>query len=383
MNNFDAIIDFGSRNLRISIFDQASKNIYSSNQTIIDSSDKSLNILIRDAEKNLSTHIDNIVVLYDSPKYYSLDISIRKDFDYAVSIRNVYNSLIEEANYIVSQNNFKDQTVHLVVNNIIIDEYKKLNKIIDDIKIKSMILEIKFICLNKILINSVSKIFKKNNLNITNLYCASYVKAFNYRKKFEDINFIVFLDIGFERTSALFFNKSKFEFYKSIPFGGNSISKDISKILKLDLDYSEDLKMNFNKEENNMFLNKSDIDQSNPYIEFFEKNISIDLLKQVIESRIEEIIELTVYKNNYLKNSNFTEKPKLIFTGSGSQLLMNFNNLKKNKFSSETTIFDENDLKICAAGLHYHKSDERYLSQTKKKLKKQGFFENFFNLFSK
>ena len=33
---------------------------------------------IKDAEKNLSTHIENVVVLYDSPKFYSLDLSIKK-----------------------------------------------------------------------------------------------------------------------------------------------------------------------------------------------------------------------------------------------------------------------------------------------------------------
>ena len=151
MTNFETIIDFGSKNLRLGIFDLKSKNIYSSEQKIIDSSEKSLNILIKDAEKYLSKHIDNIVVLYDSPKFYSLDISIKKKFDYDISIKNVYNNLIEEARFIVSQNNFKDQIIHVVVNNIFIDDNKKLNEIIDDIKIKTLLLEIKFICLSKFL----------------------------------------------------------------------------------------------------------------------------------------------------------------------------------------------------------------------------------------
>ena len=46
------------------------------------------------------------------------------------------------------------------------------------LKIKSLILEIKFICLNKSLINDISNKFKKNNLNILNIYCSSYVKSF-------------------------------------------------------------------------------------------------------------------------------------------------------------------------------------------------------------
>ena len=43
------------------IIDQENKNL-----------EKSLNILIRDAEKNLSTHIENVNVLYDSSKFFSI-----------------------------------------------------------------------------------------------------------------------------------------------------------------------------------------------------------------------------------------------------------------------------------------------------------------------
>ena len=46
-------------------------------------------------------------------------------------------------------------------------------------------------------------------------------------------------------------------------------------------------------------------------------------------------------------------------------------------------IVDENDSNVCKSGLDYHKSDESFLNKTKKKHKKSGFFETFFNLFSK
>ena len=74
--------------------------------------------------------------------------------------------------------------------------------------------------------------FKKNNLNISNIYCSSYVKAIFYKKKLKVKNNYIFLDIGFERTSALFLIIKKFEFFNSINLGGNNITKDISKILK-------------------------------------------------------------------------------------------------------------------------------------------------------
>ena len=74
MSNLETIIDFGSKNLRLGVFDQSSEIIYSSNIKIIENFEnenleKSLDKLIRDAEKKLSTHLVDINVLYDSAKF--------------------------------------------------------------------------------------------------------------------------------------------------------------------------------------------------------------------------------------------------------------------------------------------------------------------------
>ena len=57
MNKLETIIDFGSKNLRISVFDETSNSIYSSFEEINGNLDdqnyeKFLNKLIRDGEKN-------------------------------------------------------------------------------------------------------------------------------------------------------------------------------------------------------------------------------------------------------------------------------------------------------------------------------------------
>ncbi len=383
MNNLDTIIDLGSENLKLSVFNNKNKSIFSSKQKINDTLEKSLNILIRDAEKHLSLHIDDVVVLYDSPKYYSLDISIKKVFDYNTPIKKIYYNLIEEAHFLISQNNFKDQIIHLIINNIITDDNKNLDKITDDIKTKSLILEIKFICLNKTLIENITNKFKNNNIKILNLYCTSYVKIYSYKKQLSYKDYLFFIDIGFERSSSFVFNNSKFEFFKSIPIGGNNITKDISKILKLSLEYSEDLKIKFNRSENNISFKKNSTKEINPFSETLEKNISIDLLKQIIVARLDEIIELSILESTSIKNVNPCSKHNLTITGGGSKLLSNNYNLSINKTFSEVVFYDQNDTFVCETGLNYHKSEESYHIKIKEKSKKLGFFENFFNLFSK
>ena len=388
MSNLDTIIDFGSKNLRLGVFNQSSEKIYSSNIKINevlenDNLDKALKKLVRDAEKQLSTHLADVNILYDSSEFNFIDFSIKKSFDQPTLISKHYKSLIEEANFIISENNFRDKVIHIDINNIIVDDNRKLENLFDDIKIKSLILEIKFICLKKSTINNLSNKFKKNNLNILCIYCSSYVKSFFYKKSIDTRKNIIFLDIGYERTSALFFNNNKFQFLNSVPIGGNNITKDISKVLKLDISYSEDLKTKFDKNENEISFNKISTNDTNLFSEISEKNISIDLLKQVIQARVDEIINISIIQNNYFKNISFSEKPKIIFIGNGSKLISFINNFNLKKSFSELIFFDESDTKICEAGIIYHKSDERSLINIEKKLKKTGFFEKFFNLFSR
>ena len=388
MSKLYTIIDFGSKNLRLGVFNQSSEIVYTSNIEITEVLKKEnlnnfLNKLIRDAEKQLSTHLVDVNVLYDSPDYNFINLSIRKSFDQPTLMSKYYQSLVEEANFIISENNFRDQIIHIAINSIIVDETQELETISDDTKIKSLKLELKFICLNKSLINNLINKFKESNLKISNIFCSSYVKSIFYKKNKDIKKNLIFLDIGYERSSALFFNNNKFQFLNSISLGGNNITKDISKVLKLDINYSEDLKIKFNKDENEISFTKNSVNDFNLYREISEKNIPIDLLKKVIDARVNEIIDISVKQNIYFKKFNSIEKPRIIFIGSGSKLLRNYNNLNLKKSFSELLFFDESDTKICDAGINYHRSDQKLLTNNKKKSKKIGFFEKFFNLFSK
>ena len=120
------------------------------------------------------------------------------------------------------------------------------------------------------------------------------------------------INIGFERSSGFIFNNSKFEFFKSIPIGSNNITKDISKILKLSIEYSEDLKIKFNRSENDISFIKNSTNEINPFSETIEKNISIDLLKQIIVARLDEIIELSILESASIKNLNPLSKHRQV-----------------------------------------------------------------------
>ena len=149
----------------------------------------------------------------------------------------------------------------------------------------------------------------------------------------------------------------------------DSITSDISKVLKYDLKKSENIKKSL-KQSNSTFINNEQT-----------KNV----LLAIIHARVEEIIDLS-FKNfnnlNYLKNSNSI----LIFIGDGSKILdKNSIYLKDEyKFFNDMTFFEENTDLICGAGYLFHtseKSDEILI--VPKTYKKQGFFEKLFYYFSR
>ena len=123
MSEFDTVIDFGSNNLRIGVFDSQSKSIYSSNVIMHESLNNKdlnnyLNELIRDAERHLSTHLENVKVLYDSSKFQFIELSIKKSFDQPTPIKKQFENLIEEANFLIQENHFEYKIIHLIINSI-------------------------------------------------------------------------------------------------------------------------------------------------------------------------------------------------------------------------------------------------------------------------
>ena len=78
-NNYSTIIDFGSSELRLGVFDNKLSKLFFRSKKISQKNDyeeysKSINNLIREAEKKISSHLENITVLYDTYKINTIDI---------------------------------------------------------------------------------------------------------------------------------------------------------------------------------------------------------------------------------------------------------------------------------------------------------------------
>ena len=388
-DNYSTIIDFGSSKLRLGVFDDKLSKLFFQSKDISQKDNfeeylKSINFLIREAENKISAHLENITVLYDTSEIFTIDLSIKKKLDQKIIFKDICSSIILEANQLIKDCYINKKIIHLIIKKYIINDKEFLNIPHKIPKLNSVILEIKFICLPYNQYKNVFETFKKNNLKIVNFFSSSLVKSLKYIDFFKENKFVVFLDIGLDRTTTIFFINQKLDCLNSIPIGGNNISKDISQIMKLSLDESEKLKKTFNKSEIDFSYSEADSSNNTDIIKkIIGKDISIDLLKKVISTRIEEIIELSFKAMSISENIDKKQNLNLILIGNGSKIFDKNSFQIEDKYNfKEINFYEENNLDICKAGLIFEKNFlDEYRKNLKKNQKKLGFFHKFFNIF--
>ena len=384
--NLNVFIDFGSSKIRLGVYNnETSKNIFISERDCvsnfnlkkfdISNSTEIIKDLIKSAEKKVDKHINNINLMIDTPDMFSIDISIKKNFDSKKNLQNDIKSLLNEAKSLVQKNYYNQKIIHMIVKKFIIDDKEFFEIPKKEINCDYLIIEIKFICFSNKIWKYLQDGFNKNYLVINNFYCSSYVRSSNYSNLFNEFNKKVILDIGYRKSAITVFQGSRILYFNILPVGGRHITNDISVLLKISQGDAENLKKSLNQTET-IFDKKHK--ESAP-------NESPNLSNQVIFARVDEIIKLNLadeYFNTFINNK---KNCILIFIGNGSKIL-NKNSIyleEKFDFFSEISFFEENTTSICESGVNFKQSNKsQEVNFFPKKPKNKGFFEKFFNFFN-
>jgi len=393
--NFDIYLDIGASKIRAAGFEHNDNNqIFSLennclthlkiNQLDLSITDKILEKTILQIEKKTGEYLNNINLMLDSPDVLSISLSVLRKNEKKFLIKEDIEYLIQDAKQQII-NGYQDKNIiHIVINN-----YKVNNVDYDslplNVKCNKFSIDIVFICFPKIIIEKLEILFSKHQVSIDHFICTSYAKSFAYKEYFTEFNQIVFLDIGYEKTSVIFYEKEKIKFFDVLLIGGHHISKDISKVLNLSIELSEKIKLNLNKDiifsdniENTEIFEKEFLDKIK------EKNLSIDLVKKIIFARVEETLNLsfkTIKQNQPLELNN---QLKVVLIGQGSKVLDNkyIDIRETTPVVEEIDFFEESTSSICQSGLKLlngiNKQEVMFVA---KKLKKKGIFERLFHFF--
>ena len=363
---FHTFFDCGSSKIRAGTFntDNDDEVFYADSEFFTDQSNLEFKIqkIITSLERKSNEYINNISIMLDSPDMLSVGISLSKKLDGSKLKQTNIQFLVQEAKQQILKYYANHNITHIIINNYKIDgvDYSYLP---DEMKCNFISLDLFFICLPVDLVLHFKNIFSKSNIFVNQIICSSYAKSINYKNNLNLSGYISIIDSGFNRTSIISYYNDKILSLNVLPIGGNHITKDISKILKIDLESSEKMKLNFDQ----------DCKLSN------DTDILLHTLQKIIFARTDEILELCI-KSIELNSYPFS-KYKVILVGEGSKILDN-QNKDKIYLSNNINFLSETLEDICQSGFKFIKRlNKQEVVVVPKKQIKHGFFEKFFHFF--
>ena len=393
--NFDIYLDLGASKIRAAVFEKNENNqifflenncltSLKTDQVDLSATDKVLEKTIQEIEKKTGEYVNNINLMLDSPDALSISLSVSKKNEKKFLLKEDIEYLIQDAKQQILSSHQDKNIIHIVINNYRINNVD-YNALPSNIECNKFSIDIVFICFSKEIIKNLEQLFNKHQILIDNFICISYAKSFTYKEYFSEFNQIVFLDIGYEKTSIIFYEEEKIKFFDILPIGGHHITKDISKVLNISIELSEKIKLNLNKD-----IIFSD-NQKNTEIfkkEFLDiikkKDLSFDLIKKIIFARIEETLNLsfkTVKKN---QSSELDNQLKIVLIGEGSKILDNkdIDIRETTPMVEEIDFFEESTSSICQSGFKLlNGANKQEVVMIPKRLEKKGLFERLFYFF--
>jgi cell division protein FtsA len=364
--NFEVYFDCGASKVRAIALNKDNLKSYFYEESNFFSNDVNTEIeiqkMILSLESSTKEYLNDVNLIIDSPEMLSISISISKKLDGSKIKEKDIQFLIQDAKQQVLANHKNKNIIHIIIKNYKIDDVK-YTFLPNDINCNLISLDILFICLPKEIVEQFKKIFLRLDISVNQIFCSSYVKSMNYKDNFSLIENISFVDIGFNKTSITCYNKNEIIFLDVLPIGGNHITKDISKVLKVDLLEAENLKLSFVKSEEILK----------------EKKTFPLLIQKIIFARIEEILELSAksIELNLVNLKHF----KIVLMGDGSKIL-------NNRFKENISLLNDIDLIEETSENSYQSVlklarglNKQEVVIVPKKSIKQGFFESLFLFF--
>lgn len=167
-------------------------------------------------------------------------------------------------------------------------------------------------------VRNIRKCVEQSNLQINNLILEPLASSLSVLSKEEKEEGVALIDIGGGTTDIAIFHEGILKYTCVLPFGGNIITSDIKQGLNLPQGKAEGLKIDYGDCISQKVKPNSSITIT-PLRGRSSKLISLNFLAQIIQARVEEIIQMVMIK---IKESKYKDQliAGIIITGGGSQL---------------------------------------------------------------
>lgn len=178
---------------------------------------------------------------------------------------------------------------------------------------------------------NIDKLFASMGIGIARKFFIPGITAKAILKAEEMENGVALIDIGAGVSSVTIFKDNLMRYYAAIPFGGDSITKDIESVCGFTNNMAENIKKAYGAcmPDKLSTLGDKVIQIKNEDGKPF-KRLSVKVLSEIINARMEEIVNALLYKiqESGLSSEDYLKRG-LVVTGGGAELLNCINLFKE------------------------------------------------------
>ena len=183
--NFETYLILNSKYFLITVIRKLNNElIYEDKKMINDVSKKlDLNLLnnflknnVFEIEKKIGSFLNNIFLVIDSDVFFSVKISIKKNYNGDFITLESLNYLLNETKKDCNKTILGRKIVHIIIDNYIIDK-ENYSILPDNKRCDFLSLDINFLCLSNEYIKDLEDVFKKYHILISKIFSANYMRS--------------------------------------------------------------------------------------------------------------------------------------------------------------------------------------------------------------
>ena len=183
--NFETYLIINSKYFLISVVQKLNnKLVYEDKKMINDDSEKiDLNLLddflkknVFEIEKKIGNFLNNIFLIIDSDIFFSVKISIKKNYSGDLITLESLNYLLNETRKDCNKTILGRKIVHVIIDNYRLDK-ENYSILPENIRCDFLSLDVNFLCLSNEYIKDLEIVFKKYHILISKIFSANYMRS--------------------------------------------------------------------------------------------------------------------------------------------------------------------------------------------------------------
>ena len=260
-------------------------------------STKIINNDLHEIEKNVNRVFKNITVVLNQKDIFCTNLCGFKKLNGSKVEKRDLDYILNEAKNSVSGNQKNNSILHILNSNFILDKTKQekapLNIFGDHLS-----LHMTFVSIPDNNLKNIKEIFNHSDLKIERIISKPFAENINLLNSNKKLKNFISINIGNELSTVSLCQDSSLVFFKTFPFGSNSIYNDINQLCSLSKNEAKIVIENLGN-------NKSTYIDKKFFINSDYKKLSLNHFKEIINARVKEMIDYT-FNNN--KDINYYEK---------------------------------------------------------------------------